>query len=70
MTAVRWIGIALLVWGLFTGIAYVLTPLLTDGWGNGLSTAVGVALIVACGYGLFRLDPRQTPSSDQSSPGH
>ncbi len=47
------------MWGLFTGIAYALTPLLTDGWGNEVGTFAGLALIVACGLGLLRLDPRK-----------
>jgi len=59
MTAFRWIAAGVLVWGLFTGIAYALTPVLTDGWGNGLSTAAGLVLIVACCLGLLRLDPRR-----------
>jgi hypothetical protein len=59
VTVSRWLAAGLLVWGLFTGITYALTPLLTDGWGNGLSTASGVVLIVVCGALLVRLDPRQ-----------
>ena len=58
MTAVRWLVAALLVWGLFTGTAYVLIPLLTDGWGNGVSFTIGLALIAICGALLLRFDPR------------
>ena len=59
MSALRWILAGLLIWGLFTGIAYLLTPLMTDGWGNGTSTAVGAVLAVACAAGLLKLDPRR-----------
>ena len=59
MALFRWIVAAVLLFGLFTGIAYVLVPVLTDGWGNELSFAVGVALIVCCGAALFHFDPRQ-----------
>jgi hypothetical protein len=58
MATVRWIVAGLLVWGLFTGIAYVLVPLMTDGWGNELSFAVGLVLIGVCGTLLLRFDPR------------
>ena len=60
MRALRWIVVGLLVWGLFTGIAYVLVPLLTDGWGNEVSFVAGLALIGLCTIGLLRLDPRRT----------
>jgi hypothetical protein len=32
MRALKWLATALLLWGLFTGVAYVLTPFVTDGW--------------------------------------
>ena len=59
MRALRWTIFALLVWGLFIGIAYALVPLLTDGWGNGVSFVGGLALIGLCSVGLLRLDPRR-----------
>lgn len=59
MKLLRWLLAILLVWGLFTGVGYVLTPLLTEGWGDNTSTAVGLGLIVLCTAGLFRLDPRR-----------
>ena len=59
MAAARWIAAALLVWGLFTGMAYVLVPVLTDGWGNEWSLVAGFALIVVCGGALLRFDPRE-----------
>lgn len=62
MTVLKWLATVLLVWGLFGGIAYILTPLLTDGWGSTTSSLAGVALIVFCGLGLLRLDPRRDKS--------
>ena len=59
MRTLRWLATGLLVWGLFTGIAYVLVPLLTEGWGNDVSTLAGLALIGFCGAALLRLDPPQ-----------
>jgi hypothetical protein len=59
MQALRWIAFGLLIWGLFTGLAYVLVPVLTEGWGNDLSFAVGCALIGLCAAGLLQLDPRR-----------
>lgn len=59
MTAVRWLVAGLLVWGLFTGIAYVLVPVVTDGWGNGVSLLAGLVLIGICAAGLLKLDPRR-----------
>jgi len=59
MTALRWTAVVLLVWGLFTGIAYVLVPLLTDGWGNEWSAFAGLVLIALCGALLLRIDPRR-----------
>ena len=58
MRVVRWIVAGLLVWGLFTGIAYVLVPLMTDGWGNDLTVMIGVALAAVCSALLLRFDPR------------
>jgi hypothetical protein len=58
MRAVRWIVAGLLVWGLFTGIGYVLVPLMTDGWGNDLTPVIGLALIAVCSALLLRFDPR------------
>lgn len=58
MAAVRWLMAGLLIWGLFTGIAYVLVPVLTDGWGNTASLVAGFGLIAICGGILLRFDPR------------
>ena len=55
----KWLALALLLWGLFTGIAYATAPLVTDRWGNDLSTLAGIALILLCGAGLLRLDLRR-----------
>jgi dipeptide/tripeptide permease len=58
MHALRWLGIALLIWGLFTGLAYVMTPFLTDHrWGDDRTTAVGAGLIVVCAVALLRVGP-------------
>lgn len=59
MTALKWLIAVLLAWGLFTGIAYALVPLLTDGWGNQWSFLVGVLLIVLCCAGLLQFNPRR-----------
>lgn len=59
MTIVGWLVAGLLAWGLFTGIGFVLVPLLTDGWGNSLSFIVGLALISVCGALLLHVDPRR-----------
>jgi hypothetical protein len=59
MRTLRWIAAGLLMWGLFTGIGFVLVPVLTDGWGNTASLLAGVGLIVVCVVALLRLDPRQ-----------
>ena len=53
--ALRWVIAGLLVWGLFTGIAYVMVPFLTDGWGNDLSAVGGLVLIGVCGALLLRI---------------
>jgi len=58
VSALRWIFTGLLAWGLFTGIAYVLTPLVTDGWGNSVSSAGGLVLTAVCAAGLLAFDPR------------
>lgn len=57
MTAVKWIVAVLFAWGLFTGIAFVLVPLATSGWGNTVSFFAGVGLILVCGAGLIRIEP-------------
>jgi hypothetical protein len=57
LTAAGWLVTILLVWGLFTGIAYALVPLLV-GAGNALTTGIGALLIVACGWALLRVEPR------------
>ena len=57
-TALKWLMAGLLTLGLFTGMAYVLTPLVTNGWGNEWTLLVGFALILICGAALNRLDPR------------
>jgi hypothetical protein len=59
MTAVKWIAAAFLVWGLFIGIGYAVAPLVTDGWGNTWSTAVGLGVIGLCSAGLLWLNPRR-----------
>jgi len=56
-----------LAWGLFTGIAFVLIPLVTDGWGNTISFLVGIGLIIASGAGLIRIGPRRTPQLARKS---
>jgi hypothetical protein len=58
MRILRWIVIALLIWGLFAGIGYALAPLLTDGWGSTRSVVAGIALILGCGIGLLRIPRR------------
>jgi hypothetical protein len=57
LTSAGWLVTALLVWGLFTGIAYALVPLLVDR-GSALTTGIGVLLVVACGWALLRVEPR------------
>jgi hypothetical protein len=59
MTALRWLFAGLLIWGFFTGIGFVLTPYMTDGWGNDLSTAAGVVMILVCAVALLSFDPRR-----------
>ena len=59
MQALRWVVAGLLMWGLFTGIAYVLVPVLTDGWGNDSTPLIGIALIAVCSVGLLKVDPRR-----------
>lgn len=59
MTALRWLIAALLVWGLFTGLAYALVPLVTNGWGNTVTVLIGVMLVLICAAGLLRFDPRR-----------
>jgi hypothetical protein len=58
VTAIRWIAFGALIWGLFTGVAYVLTPLLTEGWGNTTSTVAGLIVVTTCAIALMRCDPR------------
>ena len=59
MRIVKWLVAILLGYGLFTGIAYVLVPVVTDGWGNTTTLLIGLALLVVCGASLLRLDPRR-----------
>ena len=59
MQVLRWTGFALLIWALFTGIAYALVPILTDGWGNQSTTFIGLGLIIVSGAALTRFDPRR-----------
>lgn len=59
LSATKWLPVGLLLWGLFMGIGCVITPFLVHGWGNTMSTLVGVGLICGCSVGLFRLDPRR-----------
>jgi hypothetical protein len=56
MRLVRWIAIGALVLALFTGFGYVWIPLLTDGWGNSVSFAVGCGLIGASCVGLLKIE--------------
>jgi len=57
MRVLRWLAIALLIWGLFIGIAYAIAPLVSPGRGSVLFELIGVALVVGCGFGLLRLRP-------------
>jgi hypothetical protein len=59
MRIAKWVLTILLAYGLFTGIAYVLVPVLTDGWGNTTTVLIGVLLLAACAVGLLRVDPRR-----------
>ena len=59
MQVLRWTGFALLIWALFTGIAYALVPVLTDGWGNPSTPFIGMGLIIVSGAALTRFDPRR-----------
>jgi hypothetical protein len=66
LTSARWLFTALLVWGLFTGVAYALVPLFADR-GDLLTSAVGVVLIVFCAWGILRVEPhtgRRAPQPD------
>lgn len=56
MRVLRWTVIGLLLFVLFTGVAYVLTPMLTDGWGNSFSSVVGVLLAVLSLGALWAVD--------------
>jgi hypothetical protein len=56
----RWLVAGLLAWGLFAGIAYMLVPVLADGWGNAVTLAIGFVLIGVCGGVLLRSDPRSS----------
>lgn len=51
----KWVLAGLLAWGVFTGLAFALAPLLVPGKGNILSSLVGVALMLLCGFGLLKL---------------
>ena len=59
MRVAKWVLTILLAYRLFTGIAYVLVPVLTDGWGNTTTVLIGMLLMAACGVGLLRVDPRR-----------
>jgi hypothetical protein len=59
MRIAKWLLALLLGYGLFVGIAYILVPVITDGWGNPTTFLVGVVLLIACAAGLLRLDPRR-----------
>lgn len=59
MRLAKWLLTILLAYGLFTGVAYVLVPVVTDGRGNTTTLLIGVVLLVACGAGLLRIDPRR-----------
>jgi hypothetical protein len=59
MRIVKWLLTILLGYGLFIGIAYVLVPVVTDGWGNATTLLVGLVLLAACGIGLLRVNPRR-----------
>jgi hypothetical protein len=58
MRALKWLVSALLLWGLFIGISYLVVPAVTSGHGNGTTLVIGIALIVGCAFGLLRLFPR------------
>lgn len=59
MKIAKWLLALVLGYGLFTGIAYVLVPVVTDGRGNTTTLLVGIGLLIACAVGLLRLDPRR-----------
>jgi hypothetical protein len=58
-SALRWLGIAVLLYGLFIGISYALAPLVSPGHGNAMFSALGVVLIGLCGAGLLWLPRRR-----------
>ncbi len=55
MRTLKWVAMGLLIWGLFIGIAFVLTPIVTDEWGNATSLFAGVGLVFLCSLGLLKL---------------
>lgn len=55
MRVLRWVAAALLIWGLFVGIAYAIVPLVSPGRGSAQFELIGVALVAGCGFGLLRL---------------
>lgn len=64
LTSTGWVVTVLLVWGLFTGVAYALVPVLV-GRGTTLTTVVGVLLIALCGWALLRVEPRLSRRAEQ-----
>jgi len=58
-SVLRWLGIAILLYGLFVGISYVLAPLVSPVHGDVMLTALGVVLIGFCGAGLLWLPRRR-----------
>jgi hypothetical protein len=51
----KWLLAGLLVWGVFTGLAFALAPLLVSGKGNLVSSLAGVVLVLFCCFGLLKL---------------
>jgi hypothetical protein len=55
----RWLGIVVLLFGLWTGVIYAVAPLVAPGHGNATFSAIEVILISLCAWGLLRLQPRR-----------
>lgn len=51
-------GIAVLLYGLFIGIVYLLAPIVAPGHGHSMFSALGLALMGGCAAGLFWLQRR------------
>jgi hypothetical protein len=55
----RWTAVAALLYGIFVGISYAITPVVSPGDGNAFFSALGIALIAICSAALLRLPPRR-----------